>query len=136
MKTLKFKFIAVAIASFVITANTVSAQAIHTSYTINAEEPFSVKYLGTEDNYLLFEVTVRSADLKPAALGISDKAEGELYAETFRTNLKVQKVKIEKRANQELEFKLSLGKAVYNKSFSANTSREENTTVSEKTTAL
>ena len=136
MKTLKFKFIAVAIASFVITANTVSAQAIQTSYTVNAEEPLSVKYLGTEDNYLLFEVTVRSADLKPASLGVSDKAEGELYTETFRSNLKVQKIKIEKRANQDLEFRLALGKAVYNKSFSANTSRIENTTVSEKTAVL
>ncbi len=132
MKTLKFKFIAVAIASFVISANTVSAQAIQANYAVKTAEPLSVKYLGSDDNYLVFEVTVNSADSKNALLGVSDKAEGELYTESIRSTQKTQKLKIEKRDSQELNFKLSVGSTVYNKSFSINTSRVENTVVAEK----
>ncbi len=131
MKTLKFKLIAAVFATCMITANATSAQAVRASYSVNADEPFSVKYLGNDGDYLLFEVVVKSAVNKTASLGISDKAEGELYANNFRTNLKVQTIKIEKRDNQELNFKLELGKAVYNKSFSINTSRVENIVVSE-----
>ncbi len=132
MKTLKFKFIAVAIASFVISANTVSAQAIQAIYAVKTAEPLSVKYLGSDDNYLVFEVTVNSAESKNALLGVSDKAEGELYTESIRSTQKTQKLKIEKRDSQELNFKLSVGSTVYNKSFSINTSRVENTVVAEK----
>jgi hypothetical protein len=131
MKTLTSKFIAVAIASFVITANTASAQAVNASYSVKTAEPLSVKYLGSDENYLLFEVTVNAADSK-AVLGVSDKNEGELYAENVRSTAKTQKLKIEKRDSQELNFKLSVGANTYNKSFSINTSRVENTVVSEK----
>jgi hypothetical protein len=132
MKTLKFKFIAVAFASFVISANTASAQAIQANYAVKTAEPLSVKYLGSDDNYLVFEVTVNSADSKNALLGVSDKAEGELYTESIRSTQKTQKLKIEKRDSQELNFKLSVGSTVYNKSFSINTSRVENTVVAER----
>ena len=132
MKTLTTKIIAVAIASFVITANTASAQAVNASYSVKTAEPLSVKYLGSDENYLLFEVTVNAADAKAAVLGVSDKNEGELYAENVRATAKTQKLKIEKRDSQELNFKLSVGANTYNKSFSINTSRVENTVVSEK----
>ena len=131
MKTLTTKIIAVAIASFVITANTASAQAIQANYAVKAAEPLTVKYLGSDDAYLMFEVTVNAADAKTAVLGVSDKKEGELYAENIRFTAKTQKIKIEKRDSQELEFKLSLGGSSYNKSFSINTTRVANTVVAE-----
>jgi hypothetical protein len=135
MKTLTTKIIAVAIASFVITANTASAQAIQANYAVKTAEPLSVKYLGSDDAYLMFEVTVNAADAKTAVLGVSDKKEGELYAENIRFTAKTQKIKIEKRDSQELNFKLSLGGSSYNKSFSINTTRVSNTVVAETAVA-
>ncbi|MES2891279.1 MAG: hypothetical protein V4725_04680 [Bacteroidota bacterium] len=132
MKTLTSKIIAVAITSFVLTANVATAQAINASYSVKAAEPLTVKYLGSDENYLVFEVTVNPTDSKSAVLGVSDKTEGELYAENLKSAGKTQKLKIEKRDSQELNFKLSVGANTYNKSFSINTSRVENTVVSEK----
>ncbi|CAN5387567.1 hypothetical protein BH11BAC3_BH11BAC3_42770 [soil metagenome] len=130
MKTLKFKFIAVAIASFVMTVNTVSAQAVQASYTYKAEEPLSVKYLGSDGEYLLFEVAVNN-ETKVANFGITDKAEGDLYSYNFNKGVNTQKMKIEKKDYQELNFTLRVGKETYNKSFSVNTMRVENTVVAE-----
>ncbi|MEO6231907.1 MAG: hypothetical protein ABJB11_15005 [Ferruginibacter sp.] len=130
MKTLKFKFIAVAIASFIMTANTVSAQALQASYTYKAEEPLSVKYLGNDGQYLLFEVAVNN-ESKTATFGITDKTEGDLYSYNFNKGVNTQKMKIEKKDYQELNFTLRMGKETYNKSFSVNTMRVENTVVAE-----
>lgn len=130
MKTLKFKFIAVAIASFVMTANTVSAQAVQANYTYKAEEPLSVKYLGNDGEYLLFEVAV-SNQSKTATFGISDKTEGELYSFNFNKGVNTKKMKIEKKNYKELNFTLRMGKENYKKSFSVNTMRVENTVVAE-----
>ena len=69
--------IAAAFASFVIAANPVFAQSPVQPVLVNAEEPLTVKYLGNDGAYLLFEVAVRSADQNTISLGISDKTEGE-----------------------------------------------------------
>ena len=131
MKTLKFKFIAAAFASSIITASPIAAQNTITPYTVSAEEPLTVRYLGTDGSYLLFEIVVRSTGEKTVSLGISDKAEGDLYVSNFRDSYKVQKIKIEKRDSQELDFRLGLGKNTYTKSFNVKNNVIENTVVSE-----
>lgn len=131
MKTLKFKLIASAFASFVIAANPAFGQNPVHPISVIAEEPFTVKYLGNDGAYLLFEVVIRSADQRTVSLGISDKTEGDLYASNFRAGYKAQTIKIEKRNNQELDFRLDLGKNKYTKSFNVKNSVVENTVVSE-----
>lgn len=117
--------------SFIITANPIAAQKSLSNYSVGAEEPLTVRYLGNDGAYLLFEVTVRSTDRQIASLDIIDKVEGELFASSFRSDLKVQKIKIERRDNQLLDFKLGLGKSTFIKSFNVKNSTVENTTVSE-----
>jgi len=125
----KLKTIAVAFASIVIFSNITNAQAVKASYSTNFEEPLKVKYLGEDKGYLLFEVTLQS----PASslFAIADKYEGELYTAYISDRLKVQTVKIEKRADQVLNFKLVSGRKTYAKSFEVNTNTVETTTVEE-----
>ncbi len=123
------KNIAVAVASIVIFSNITHAQALKANYSVNYEEPLKVKYLGEDEGYLLFQVTLKSPS--SSLFAISDKSEGELYSTYFSDNLKVQTIKIEKRDEQELAFKLVSGKKTYSKSFSVNTSNVETTTVAE-----
>ena len=130
MKTVKLKLIASLFAFVLLTATAATAQVGLASSSLNSVEPLVVKYIGNDEGYLLFEVTVQSADVRPAVLGISDKDE-ELFSGIFRTNFKVQRLKIEKRGNQELSFRLISGKHTYVKTFSVNTSRVENTVVAE-----
>ena len=128
----KFKNIAVAVASLVIFSNITYAQNLKASYSVNAEEPIKVKYLGDDGEYLLFQVTLKPDNASSAVFAIDDKKDGELYSSYFENNVKVQTVKIEKRDDgQVLNFKLMFGKKTYAKSFSVNTSLVETTTVSE-----
>ena len=130
----KFKNIVLAAVSLVIFANITNAQAIKAKaiYSLNAEEPLQVKYLGDESDYLIFQVTLKSNEPKKALFAIADKREGELYSSGLATNLKVATIKVEKRdADQVLNFKLVLGKKTYSKSFSVNNSLVETTTVAE-----
>ena len=84
--------------------------------TIETEDPLTVQYLGEQDGYLVFQVSMSNADVKVASLVIDDKTEGEIYTSAFRGN-KIQTLKIEKRDSQELSFKLQIGKKSYSKSF-------------------
>ena len=128
----KFKNIAVAVASVVIFSNITYAQNLKASYSVNAEEPIKVKYLGADREYLLFQVTLQPNNASSAVFAIDDKKDGELYSSYLENNVKVQTVKIEKRDDgQVLNFKLMLGKKTYSKSFSVNTSLVETTIVSE-----
>lgn len=126
------KNIAIAIASVVIFSNITNAQALKTSYSVTAEDPLKVKYLGDDGDYLLFQVTLQSKTPANTLFAIDDTNEGELYSSALSNNFKVQTVKIEKRDNnQVLNFKLVLGRKIYSKSFSVNTSLVENTIVAE-----
>lgn len=128
----KFKNIAVAVATLVIFSNITYAQNLKASYSVNAEEPIKVKYLGDDGEYLLFQVTLKPDNASSAVFAIDDKKDGELYSSYLENNVKVQTVKIEKRDDgQVLNFKLMFGKKTYAKSFSVNTSLVETTTVSE-----
>ena len=128
----QLKNIAVAVASLVIFSNVTNAQAIKASYSVNAEEPMKVKYLGDDGEYLLFQVTLQAKTPATSVFAIDDQQEGELYSALLADTNKVQTVKIEKKAEgQVLDFKLVSGKKTYLKSFSVNQSLIETTTVSE-----
>ena len=127
MKTLKTAL--VAFASFVIFTNTISAQALPTSYSVKDEETFAVEYRGVDGNYLVFQVVVNSPENTNATFELADKNEGELYSNHFRVAKKTTTYKIEKRDNQELNFKLMLGRKVYSKSFFVNTEKVDKTVV-------
>ena len=71
---------------------TVSAQP--TSPTPN--EPLTVKYIGADDNYLVFEITVNTTGIQNSVLLIDDANVGELYTQKLFSNTKVEKIKIEK----------------------------------------
>ncbi len=128
----KFKNIVLAAASLVIFSNITYAQLSKANYSVNAEEPISVKYLGDEGEYLLFQVTLKAENRASALFAIVDKNEGELYSSVFTGSFKVQTIKIEKRdEDQVLNFKLVLGKKTFLKSFSVNTSLVKTVTVAE-----
>lgn len=127
----KFKNIAVAVATLVIFTNITNAQAVKASYPVNSEEPMEVKYLGNDGEYLTFQVSVTPAVSGNASFAIADENEGELYSSNVPSSFKVKTVKIEKRADQILDFKLVIGKKTYSKSFTVNTNKVETTTVAE-----
>lgn len=130
MKNLKN--IAVAVASVVLFSNITNAQTLKASYSVNYEEPLKVKYLGDDDKYLLFEVTLQANAPSSTLFAISDKIEGEFYSSFLSTDIKPRTFKIEKRGdNQVLDFKLVAGKKTYLKTFSVNFSTVEKTTVAE-----
>jgi hypothetical protein len=128
MKNLKN--ITTAIIAVVLFATSAAAQTV-TKATVKANEPFTVKYLGSEDDYLYFQVEVNTGSNTYSLLKINDKAEGELYSQSVKPELKLRTFKIEKKEGQELNFKLVSGNKVYSKSFSASTSLKETTTVNE-----
>jgi hypothetical protein len=127
----KLKNIAIAIASIIIFTNITHAQILKASYSVNYEGPLAVKYLGSDGDYLTFQVTVQPGVPGNTLFAIADKNEGELYASNVTPGFKVKTVKIEKRDDQVLNFKLVIGKKTYSKSFSVNTGKVETTTVSE-----
>jgi hypothetical protein len=125
MKNLKN--ITTAILAVVLFSTAVSAQSLKTA---KAGEPFTVKYIGNEEDYLYFQVEINS-DNNYSLLKINDKSEGELYSQSWKATAKTQTFKIEKKEGQQLNFKLLTGNKVYNKSFSATTSLVEKTIVNE-----
>jgi len=105
----KLKTIVAAVASLVIFTNIANAQtATPTNYQVNYSEPLSVKYLGSEGEYLYFEVSLKPQTDGKAKFEIVDKNEGAFYS-----------------AGVSNDF----GKKTYSKTFSINTSLVENTTV-------
>ncbi len=127
-----FKNIAVAMATIVIFTNITTAQTPKASYTLNAQEPLKVKYLGDEDKYLIFEVTMQAENKATPRFVISDKNEGEFFS-SFFNNGATRTFKIEKRGeDQVLNFTLVMGKATYVKTFAVNTSTIVKTVVAER----
>jgi hypothetical protein len=128
----KLTTILVALAAILVLSNSVNAQALQASYSVNENAPFAVKYLGNDENYLTFRVAVEPTVAKRSTLVISDKSEGEIYVTGLNSRYAYKTIKIEKREGQELSFKLVSGGKTYSKSFSVNTSNVETTTVSER----
>ena len=126
MKNLKN--ITTAIVAVILFATSAAAQ---TAKPAAANEPFTVKYIGNEEDYLYFQVEINTGNSNFAMLKINDKEEGELYSQSLRKNLKPRTFKIEKKDGQELNFKLLSGNKTYSKTFSASTILVEKTTVNE-----
>lgn len=120
----KIKNIAVALSAIVLFAGS-SFAATPVNNTPNngiyyGNEPtaelLSVNYLGEDEDYLFFKVSVNPGNNKSVSLEVNDSNEGELYAANFNTE-KVQTLKIEKRVNQEINFNIKAGNKYYSKSF-------------------
>ncbi len=131
MKNLKN--IGTAIFAFILFTSAASAQ---TKTTLDLNENFSVKFVGIEENYLCFQVVITDLENKESFLRIEDKIEGELYSDNLYANTQTLKFRIEKKEGQELNFKLTSGKKVYSKSFTATTKLSESTTVKENAIAV
>ncbi len=112
-----FKKIAATFVALVIAGTALNARAVTPVNPFSSEEPFTVRYIGNDGAYLLFQVIVNSDNTKNTSFEISDKAEGEIYTASINSAYKEQTLKIEKRDNQELDFKLVIGKTVYSRSF-------------------
>jgi hypothetical protein len=139
----KLKNIVIAIGSILVSTTITQAQttitheqALIAVHPVSYDEPLAVKYIGNDGEYLTFQVIVQSAIPGNALFTIVDKEKGELFSSKFTPNYKVQTVKIEKTGDQELNFKLVVGKEIYSKSFSVNTNRVESTTVTENDITL
>jgi hypothetical protein len=124
----KLKNIATAITAVVLFATTAAAQTVKTE---NVNEPLTVKYIGVEEDYLVFQVEIKTDNSNLSLLKINDKAEGELFSQNLKANGQFKTFKIEKMDGQEISFKLLTGKKIYTKTFSATTSAVEKTTVNE-----
>ena len=106
--------------------------AIPTSYaTVDNSNGFGVKYLGSDEAYLVFEVKIEAPVLEGASFKVEDGNEGVLYSTNQKDIATLKRVKIEKKDYQALNFKLVIGKKIYSKSFAVNTSMIERTTVAE-----
>jgi hypothetical protein len=102
-------------ASFATNAN--AQTAIKTNAGLNISEPLSVKFLGSQDDYLVFRVEIKTGTANRSVFKIEDATEGELYSNTINTGTKYQLLKIEKRDFQVLDFKLVSENKVYTKTF-------------------
>lgn len=97
--------------------NTVAQTVIPASNQIDTSEPLTVRFLGSQGDYLIFRVEIKTGNVGHSILQIDDAIEGELYSNPIYTNSKFQVMKIEKRENQVLDFKLISGKKVYTKTY-------------------
>ncbi len=120
--------IATALIAVVLFSNAATAQ---TAPAATANEPFTVKYIGNDEGYILFQVEVNTGDKNFSLLKINDKNEGELYSQSYKKSAKPTTFKIEKKDTQEISFRLLAGKKVYTKTFSTSTSNIETTSVNE-----
>jgi hypothetical protein len=126
MKNLKN--IATAITAVVLFTTTATAQTV---ITANVNEPLTVKYIGAEEDYLVFQVEIKADNSSFSLFKINDKTEGELFSQNLKATSNFKTFKIEKMDGQEISFKLLTGKKVYTKTFSATTSAVEKTIVNE-----
>lgn len=117
----KIKNIAVALSAIVLFAGnsfagTGSATAVTAVYEEPSAELLSVNYLGEDDNFLYFQVSVKKGANKNVSFAVNDETEGELYSVILNSD-KIQTLKIEKRDGQHLAFNVKAGKKSYSKSF-------------------
>lgn len=129
----KLKNIVAAIVSLVIFTTATNAQV---TAPVTASEPFTIQYLGSDGEYLLFTLTMQPTNASRGKFQISDSELGALYTSSLPKSYKVTTLKIEKKDGQELNFRVVSGKNVYSKSFSVNTNLVEKTIVSESDITL
>jgi hypothetical protein len=131
MKKLKISILLGAIA--VLLSNTTFAQSLTKSEN---ESSLKVKFIGSDDDYLTFQVDIKVMQNNLARIKISDKVEGELYTQSFNKKSPFLIFKIEKQLGQELIFNLFDGNKVITKSFTTTKKVEETITVKENDVAV
>ena len=97
-------------------AGTITKMPLPVAVEVPTAATLTVNFLGEQGNYLFFEVAVKSGSNKTVSFAVEDYTEGELYTAEFKGD-KVQTLKIEKRENQSLDFKLLAGKKTISESF-------------------
>ena len=105
----KLKNIAIAVAAVVIFSDISHAQSLEAGHAAKYEQPLGVKYLGTDGEYLSFEVNIQPDGGDRLLFAIADENEGELYSSRFLPAKKVQTFKIEKRTSRNVRFFIVLG---------------------------
>ena len=100
-----------------LTTNVVAQKAVSAGNCIEVAEPLTVRFIGSQDDYLVFRVEIKTGNVDHSILQIEDAVEGELYSSRINSNSKFQVMKIEKRENQVLDFKLISNKRVYTKTY-------------------
>ncbi len=113
-----FKSLLTVILALFLVSTLSNAQVAKVTTLNNSNEPLKVKYLGSEDSFLYFQVTANNMGSTFSQIKIYDKIDGEIFSQNFKYSNYVQNFKIEKRENQELNFKISFGNKVYSKTFS------------------
>jgi alpha-glucosidase (family GH31 glycosyl hydrolase) len=120
--------LAAALFTAAIFSSNASAQSLPT-------EPIAVKYVGMDDEYLQFEVTLKPTSTS-SFFKIHDRVEGELYSQNYTNVNKTLTIKIERNGSQELSFSLSTGRTVFVKNFAANTNLIPSTEVTATATVV
>ena len=108
------------IVSLVLLMNTGVAQSVNNGGNTFVDEPLTVKYLGEDDTYLLFQVTIKTDNATTSFLQINDDAIGEIYSKKVAVHSSTIKFKIEKTDYQLLSFYLVSDRKTFAKSFSQN----------------
>ena len=83
----KLTNVGLALIAMLVFNNISDAQAVKASYSIAAEEPLKVTYLGDDGEFLRFQVTVLPNEHGKTRFVIDDKNEGELYSSGLVSNL-------------------------------------------------
>ncbi|MBC7686984.1 MAG: hypothetical protein H7211_02270 [Aquabacterium sp.] len=113
----KFKDMVFTMAALVISGASVNARQAKRTFAQFAKEPFTVRYMGDEGNYLLFQVIVNADHNKKTSLQILDKTAGRIHVAHVTPEPQIQTLKIAKKEKQELDFKLMIGNEMFSRSF-------------------
>lgn len=113
----KFKEMALAFVTLVVSGASINARSLNGDISTDGKDPFSVRYIGHKDGYLMFQLVVNSDAHANLSFEVCDKVTGETFIAKVPHVQPVQTIKIEKRDTQELDFKLVIGEEVYSRSF-------------------
>ncbi len=106
------------------------------SNATRGEEPFTVHYAGSQNDYLYFTVTLKDLSNDSKVLKINDRIEGELYRQNLDTKMTTMTFKVEKNEGQIISFNLAVGEKQYSKTFSFATKVITNLVTEEKSTSV
>ncbi len=99
----------------------------------NQSKPFNVQYIGSDEGYLTFTISIEGDTKQHAALKINEKNEGEIFSDYWGKNITTKTFKIEKKEVNDLSFTLFIGTKNFTKKFIINTvTNEKNVVISEK----
>ncbi len=125
----KLKINVIFLVSAILFTNILNAQSLAIEKNVADLE---VSYLGADEEYLTFKVDIVGTNDKYIRFKISDRKDGELYAQNYNKKTPYLVFKIEKQEGQEIVFKLYDGKNVISKIFVSTKKVLEEINVKEK----